>query len=223
MKLKDLGLLDENIAQTMASSVNYNHPLRSLGGTTNSGRLGDGAYSVVTNDRSDPHMVRKYGHKPLKPDAPIKRDGFEVFIQYLMDHDEMDNIHFPKVYTNKKITDTTGAHINKFQVERLVPGSALSIQERAFIEEQNFEPNVLSAFDDSEIIDGMAACVENGVVNAARGKRTIKSESLLEACRIVREAIKATPGSRTDIHQDNIMFRRTPYGVQLVLNDPITF
>jgi hypothetical protein len=224
MKLKDLGLLDENIAQTALSSASYNHYLQRWGGGTNPNRIGDGGYSTVTDDPSDPHMVRKYGHNPMHPDneKPRRRDGFEVFIQYLIDHDLMDNNHFPKVYVNKKITDKSGAYINKFQVERLIEGSDLSIQERAFVEEQNFEPTVLSAFDDDEIIDGMAACIENAIHNPARGKRTLKSESLLEACHIIAD-IMLDSGARSDVHQANIMFRRTPYGVQLVINDPLTF
>lgn len=47
-----------------------------------------------------------------------------------------------------------------------------------------------------------------------------KLESLNEACKIVAMALQATNGNN-DVSSQNLMFRRTSNGLQIVFSDPV--
>ena len=52
-------------------------------------------------------------------------------------------------------------------------------------------------------------------------KGLIKDETLMEALSYLKQFMKSADNVMYDIHKGNIMYRRTPHGLQLVLNDPV--
>lgn len=219
-----LQLLAEDIAQTQVSTQKFNHRLNRIGRAD--GELGAGAFSKVVSDR-DPHLVKKYSHTALH-DGPragdrqgrvYNKDGFDVFVRYLAEHDLMDNIHFPKVYQAKRIEDNNDAHINKYQMERLLESDALNRQEWVFVEENYFNPQT---FDEDIDLYDMALVLRRSLMDERSRERYIKMDSLKEAMAIIKR-IADEENMRIDMHEGNFMWRRTSVGVQLVLSDPLSF
>lgn len=206
-------ILDEKLAQTDVSDRRY-------GGEFNFNRvqrktadeLGRGAFSKVRPDPNDPHMVNKQSVIPLGKSHEDKEDGFAGFVRLMLDNDLMDNIHFPKIYKAQRMTDTTGTHRNNYTIEKLEPISGLAREERAALEEHHMNPGYDEDFSLSERI--YDSC------RSARARDMyIKMDSLKEACATLDE-LDDISDFRLDINRDNLMVRRTPHGLQLVISDP---
>lgn len=209
-----LELIGEDIAQTRVTDHKYggefNHE-KNLKRTSN--ELGRGRFSKVMGMKKDPHMVQKKTIMKVGNPHPTQEDGFTAYIDLLLANDLMDNIHFPKVYEDSKVTDKTGTERHKYTMERLVELSALSDEEIESIGTTHFHRMVYSPESIAEKID--EACQNN------YGRKTfIKLESLRDACEIVQEIAEASR-FRLDLHEGNVMARRTPYGLQLVISDPL--
>lgn len=211
-----LGLIWDDLLEAVHSTKNDSaqfhgqfHPST----IKNKNSIASGDNSNVTNDRSDPHMVRKYNKNPMDDAA----DGFEAFINYLIDHDLMDNIHFPQVYEVKHLDDTTGTHVNKFQIEKLIKLESLSREELVALTNSHFNPELVTA--DPFFI---ATTVSDAVTYPAQLNMKVKMESLKEALQIISD-IRKEERRHLDIHANNLMVRRTPYGPQLVIADPFTY
>lgn len=206
-------IIGEDLAQTQVSDRKYSgqfnydrvrHKTRD--------ELGRGAFSKVRPDREDPHMVTKQSVTPLGSNHLDKADGFDAFVKMLIDNDLMDDIHFPKVYKAQKVTDKTGTHKHNYTIEKLEPLKSLSREELASIEDSHMNPGYDEDFPIWERI--YDAC------RSARAREMyIKMESLKESCQSL-EDMGDYSDFRLDIHRDNLMVRRTPYGLQLVFSDP---
>lgn len=211
--LEVLDLVNEDLARTQISDRKY-------GGTFNLDRaskkttdeLGRGGFSSVRPDKADPHMVKKQSIVPLGRSHADKEDGFSVFVRMIAENGMMDNIHFPKVYKAQKITDANQTHRHHFTMEKLTPLESLEPEEIASVEEHHMTPGYNDELSIAERI--YDAC------RSARARDTyIKMESLKEACEALDE-MDDVSDFRIDIHDDNIMVRRTPHGLQLVISDP---
>lgn len=198
--------------------------------------LGQGWYSVVRNDKKDPHMVKKNSKAARKQtdDGVENEDGFDYFAKALIDNNLIDSIpFFPRIYDIKKITDRNGDYIYKYQIEKLVPYHQLTTKEMQTVISrytQNFDyehnakllgsratpqyvMHLWFAGELSNIVDGMK-------------RKTIKDEDLLNALNILKNMasqIQDESDGKTgfpDIGASNLMYRRTKYGVQPVITDP---
>jgi hypothetical protein len=206
-------ILGEDIAQTQVTDRRYGGKMNFNGDwRQKKGELGRGIFSKVTPDRKDPHMVQKRSTNPMGPDHHIKADGFEQYVRMLVDNDLMDNIHFPKVYKANTSTDTTGTHRNTFTIERLADISSISEEEFQSLAERCLLRPVYDA-------KGLADRIAGACASAYDRKTYIKMETLLEACELI-EAMDNVADFRLDIHDGNLMVRRTPHGLQLVISDP---
>lgn len=203
----------------------YAHPDKILGG---------GLYSVARDDKTDPHMVKKSNYRPMgniKYNGRAERDPFDAYIDYIIDNDLMDNIHFPRVYNVKRIKDQDGKQVSKYQMERLVPLTNLSFEEFSALIETHFKQRLAlpfdgntSKWDDYEYKIARDAIAQ--VLNAAAGGdgralSTIKLYALEDAVNHINKLAKRTRAT-LDIHRENIMVRRTPHGPQLVITDPLS-
>lgn len=177
-----------------------------------------GAFSTVVADR-DPHLIRKYSKTRLSEDDV---DGFRLFIQYLIDSNEMHNPHLPKVYEVKTVRDGKGYRVESYRIEKL-------------LDSKNVEENLLKAYVD-EITgvdtDGMEHrqrhnFLSNRISDAIEGysSKLFTQQPIEDACRIISDAINDLSAHYVDVvndvHQANVMYRRTPQGIQVVINDPI--
>lgn len=178
----------------------------------------DSNFSFVQSDE-DPHMVRKYN----KSEEASRQDGFAKYVEFIVRFKLWDNnVHFPRVYnTNVVQGGDYGDPVYDWTIEKLLDWDAVSVAEydymnqRYFGESVNDEPRLL--------IQDMAS----RILNALRGDTVMSNEvrdpDLITAMEVLKQIKDYAGFVGYDIHKDNIMFRRTPVGMQLVFNDPFGF
>lgn len=169
-----------------------------------------GNFSVVRPNKSDPHTITKTSKISYEPN---KSDMFGRFIKFIYENGYQDNIHMPRVYNWKLITDSDGNKIYKYEVEKLIDGK--------HIDRDVMARYVKSVIPASELVNYDYMVLSDFVTEEILAPRQIfLTDELNEACRIVAEAMKELGGG-VDTHFENLMFRRNKYGIQLVFNDPI--
>lgn len=208
-----LELIGEELTQTQVRNYRYHGNLNfDKDKVAGDNELGRGYFSRVNPDKNDPHMVIKRSTSPMGPNHARKGDGFQEYVKMLVDNKLMDNIHFPKVYKAKTVVDKSNTHRNTFTIERLQ--SIESISKEEF--ESLVERHLLRPVADAE---GLADRISGACHSEYDRKNYIRMESLKEACEIIEE-LDNISHFRLDIHEDNLMVRRTPHGLQLVISDP---
>lgn len=227
--MKILDLLET--IQTDIVDKNYNGKFRTNWGQKHDPTLlGTGYYSNVRKDKTSPHQVVK------NSSSPSSGDKFQYFARYIAEPGKgrMDNVHIPKIYAIGNYTDKNGSTIQKYKMERLRPLHELSREEVQVMMESLFdlesEEFIQSMQEYSEATDYpikhlmtdyrmlsffIKKCAMDGDYDG------IASSELIDAIKIVREVVKKTAGY-PDIHDENVMFRRTSVGPQLVISDPIS-
>lgn len=191
----------------------------------------DSSFSTVRNNRDDPHTVVKHNFRPMNPVQwdSMPTDGFNFFIEALIRKDAMDNIFFPKVYNIRKISDNHGQYIHKYVTEKLYPLNSLEVDDLKKIYGECLYGYKKAGFNEEEehyprkMARAIAGALSDAVENQDFSR--IKSDELKEALQILL-VIKnefSKRGAGFDLHSDNIMARRTPFGVQLVINDPFSY
>jgi len=194
-----------------------------------------GRFSTV-KPGSDPHTVKKSSKVPGMDTI----DGYWTFIDYVIKYKLWENPHFPRVYSIKKIKDSTGDLMFRGEIEKLEPLKELNLKEIEHLFERIFGQDGLptlmqntAGLDSSELkkayIDRFAKDIEQ--ISKGITKLKIVDDSFKKAIKILqmirkkekqagKKSIRGGRGLIYDIHSENIMVRRTPYGLQLVFTDP---
>lgn len=223
MKIRNLL---ENLTPTSFADKRYNGKFGAASGRT--GVLGDGSFSRAREDKKNPHSVVKHSKLPLR-----FQEGFNLFATYVATTPgAMDNVHIPKVYKISKYTDKNGKHIDVYDVEKLIDGGSITEKEFKYMLESYFDTSdsklarIIERNGYTEYV--LAEVIEFSVLSDEYAKKIISTE-LQKAVVIVRNAVEYannnldtfSVSARTDLHNENIMYRRTPFGVQCVISDPI--
>lgn len=217
----------EELIQAQRTEQKYNGILRkSIPNSDHPNFLGRGKFSTVRNDKTDPHLVKKSNIAPSEQDDD--GDGFNIYIKYIHEQKLQDNIHFPRVYTAKKISDKTGKYIYKYTLEKLEEWGALSAKEFEYIVENMFDGLASEGqnydFNDFttrvRTVKAASKIIQKACLGRDDGLEMLKPDDLYEACLTISN-IAEIYDMRPDVHPANIMFRRTPHGVQLVITDPL--
>lgn len=179
--------------------------------------LGHGFFSSVKNDPNDPHMVKKHGIKPSAEDA------YNVFIEYLIDNDLMDNIHFPKVYDITKIQDRNGHTIHTYKIEKLINFNDASTKEAEAFIHRSFDDRAteMMARNNYGLLSAITMFFEDCLMDHPEYVGMITDDSLKEALRVIKAIEGQDRHIFSDIKSDNMMWRRTPHGLVLVFIDPV--
>jgi len=172
-----------------------------------------GNFSAVKDDSKDPHMVKKFSKRGRSDED----EGFKAFVMFLYNNGFDGNIHMPRVYDIKTITGRDGITIDSYRMEKLVSLQSVSREELVAYSEMMSDKIDVADDVDTEFIPEEIAYFLKAVI---AGRTQSKMESLNEACNIVARAERAT-GATLDLTTKNIMFRRTPQGLQLVFSDPL--
>lgn len=180
-------------------------------------QLGHGHYSRVKPHPSDPHLVKKTSHN-IKYSGD---DGYRSFIAYIIENKLTDNIHFPKVYNIRTITDKNGKKIYSFDVERLVPLRKLGVEQMKAALDSHFNDDRIEEVEDED--DGIGIIMTNIDMAVHEGVFSVlKTQELKDACFILFKLSKDEASPHWfDLKYDNMMWRLTPYGAQLVFTDPL--
>jgi hypothetical protein len=193
--------------------------------------LGRGYYSAVSKDRKDPHMVKK--HNTRFDD--IDDDPYRLYAKFIIDNKLFENPYFPRIYQHKKIKDKKGNILHKFQLEKLEELNKLSHDEIDHILRVIFkEPekiinsfktaHVPSRFEDRKKQRKLIAIAKE-IKEAINHNHIyeIKDKNLIHAIREINHFMNhECKNCYNDLHPKNLMARRTPYGAQLVITDPVS-
>ena len=234
MKILDL-LNEEQQHKTTGAIKHYSGKLKQSYDAFNDDK--SGAFSSVKDDKTDPHMVKKYHHGPMDndPDSEVGEDAYVYFALWTAKKN-VSNPCLPRIYDIKKIKDRTGKFISRYQIEKLIPGSDLEpeelwhIMQRYFTKNEDFDATLQDVkrrihnnHDMKTPILMMGRLCEMYIKGRSD---SIKDESLKEALDLIREFLQTYKNSKhftLDIENSgNIMFRRGPHGLQLVITDPVS-
>jgi hypothetical protein len=199
-----------------------------------------GAFSWVEDDETDPFLVNKKHF--IDSENPESRDGFYVYLNKIKDK-MAENPFFPRVYELRKHHQQDAESYSRInsKIEKLFPLKDLSIPlQDAMVKSLLDMPKLLEEVDKHKsgkmfyeyvkryekhygqyysenmiyfliylrIIDGLHISPS----------KVIKNKELEDALNLILSSKRSV-----DLHDDNVMFRRTPYGPQLVLSDPLSF
>ena len=193
--------------------------------------VGKGYFSRVTPDKNDPHMVKKKSTMAVDSE----RDGYRIYINAIASAKAAEgNPYFPRVYSAKTLQDPDGNALSNYTMEKLVDWRSqdVSLEEIlpaiiAHIGEEKVERSkeLMSDFSEADFKDKLMwfvankfdACADVGVCNALPPLAKEAQDFISHIVgRNRRELVKGL-----DIKNENLMFRRTPHGMQLVITDPI--
>lgn len=227
------------LIDTKISSVKYRGNLKD--GTINHIKNSrSGAYAAVQDDRHDPHMVRKHHYYPLNdtpkdatdnyPQEYLVQDNYTRFAIWLAAN-KIDNICLPRIYNIKRIEDSSGKYIYKYQIEKLIEGTSLSPKQLLHAFSHYFDLDALRDYkhfdwnDNRSIIRLMGEYCAKYIYSGT--DKMIINDELIEALNLIKtfvkdELVANDIGFTMDIaNSGNIMFRRTGLGLQMVITDPV--
>ena len=188
-------------------------------------KLGMGAFSTAYQHKHSPHDVVKGSKLTAKP------DGFEAFFMGLSEHPEMQtNPYFPR-FRNINRFKAKGKQQTSYmvRVETLEKLKVLSNKESEMLfdkiftdEGKKFVEEKLHKWDlNPKKWSYLTIGLEFLVTDTAL-LEDVKDEHLLQAMDFLQE-LSEKYNYDIDLHDENIMIRRTSVGPQLVLNDPLGF
>lgn len=180
--------------------------------------IGKGRYSTVRSDPKDPHMVTKKSKFDKNTTQYHNKDVYPQFIEALINSDQKMNPYFPRVYGMKSYTDQKGDKLHKFNIEKLEDLRELSKEELEHIMDLAIDENVRKARKISD--ERIFAWFISEAVKKNSIRKEIKDKNLYNALTFLSKFLKKN--WFLDLHSENMMFRRTPYGPQLVITDPFS-
>lgn len=199
-------------------------------------KIGGGSFGKVYRNKSNPHEVIKIGFTENIP----TRDGYLGFLNNIK---RLKLTTFPQVYNIEVFQNVdpedkrNHPFIFKVHMEKLIPTKQLNSSEIVSLSERFF--GSIPATDEERIHyktydkiayfldqlkrylqydDSYDKSYSSHVVQPTR--KEIPDAQLRLALRAMRKTLK---DFRLDLHDENIMFRRTPYGVMPVFTDPFAF
>lgn len=204
-------------------------------------RVGRGSYADAYKHKKRPGTILKVGRYSSSPQS----DGYLSYINEIISTNEMaTNPYFPRIYDVRvyptlpdwerpKRDQPAGEYV--IEMERLEPTTVLSSAEVSAIGRKIFKSwneeamkshgRTYNDGEDDQQIRLYRARYLAVHMSAAVGKygpniHDVHDEKLLEAIELI-ERVSAKPGMFLDMHEDNIMVRRTSIGPQLVIIDPL--
>jgi len=191
----------------------------------NVSKLGIGAFSTAYQHKHSPHDVVKGSKLTTKP------DGFEAFFMALSEHPKMQaNPYFPR-FRNINRFKAKGKQQTSYMVriEALEKLKALPDRESEMLFDKIFTDEgrelVKERIHRWDRQPAKWNYLSNGIEYIDHDpaiKAQVKDEHLLQAMDFLKE-LSIKHEYDLDLHDENIMIRRTSVGPQLVINDPLGF
>lgn len=203
---------------------------------TDEKRIGSGFFSSVKSVLNDPHLVKKYRNRFGE------RDKYWDYADIIIKEKLWNNPYFPRLYTKQTYLDREHQELPIIKMEKL--DSKINKKEALYLLDKMFK---LSGKDLKEFQEEIN---ENGVdfitkaiarpiaaIISAESETAftfysgfsefrldvkIKDPLLKQAINKLIE-IKNEISSSVDLHTNNLMYRRGPTGVQVVITDPFSF
>lgn len=196
--------------------------------------IGTGAFASTYSHQDRPEDVRRVS----KPQT-IK-DGYWAYVRALKDHPDSGNPYFPKFregteYHQRSGHTMTNRSVLSVKMERLRQLNELSeieiesVLERWFGEQWKKSLSVIYGIDVYEIsswwnspafvlVDIMRREIDSQLTSNSK----LKDCQLVDALKFIKDLVIASrDGLALDLGTNNVMYKRSPYGIQLVLTDPV--
>lgn len=195
-------------------------------------RLGKGYFAVTfTDDPDQPGTVRKVvagsdhdiSYSGGRTIEDVKDDGYIQFLIAAAKGGKLDeNPYFPKIYSIVVKELDKGMVVYAVDMERLTPLKNLRLPELKAIADRVFgekmADELFAEFKTPKEAREELASHFDDILYGTADLKYIKDPHLKEALKIVKRLGKKTT---IDLHDENIMVRRGPYGNQLVITDPV--
>ena len=189
-----------------------------------------GRYSQVKPDTNDPHMVNKKSFDPIK-DLETN-DGYFYYINKISESGIADgNPYFPRVYDVNVYRDSTGKATFDAKIEKLEHSDNLSEEELLLVANHCFK-DFEDAMKRKAAYGGtlerkiptkkllILKTISMLLYDSLRHQGYVKDPMLADAMKFIDELYRKNKKVDEDLHEDNFMFRRGRYGLQLVITDP---
>jgi hypothetical protein len=183
--------------------------------------LGAGYFSSVYAHDDNPHDVMKF---PRKEFNKTDTDGFRVFISALAEDKEMQsNPYFPRFRMIRKF-EKGDEHSYTARMERLFPLDSLETEDLYSIIERIYDDETAAYLYDRASLPHLyfkqVATIVSNTVEKGWHLEKVSDPLFTEAADWLYE-LGQKEGFYIDLHFNNMMVRRTPYGSQLVISDPL--
>lgn len=188
--------------------------------------LGTGNFSKVRSTR-DPHVVKKSSISTTRGNPELD-DAYWDFVNLVLKNKLWENPYFPRFYRKTSIQGEKDTSHHSVEMERLesiekAPNEDLIPMIRKALNKKGREYVKAKA----EEVGGKGALIFafSTVINSAvydGNLSLIGDDELAKALKILNLYAKNS-SVKIDIHEENIMARRTPVGLQLVITDPFSF
>jgi len=186
--------------------------------------LGSGYFSKVRST-NDPHVVKKSSVETTTGNPELD-DAYWDYVDLIIKNKLWENPYFPRVYkkTSMRGKEDTGHHSVEMErlesIEKATKDDLLPITRKAF--NKKGREKITSDVKEKKIspITAISRVLDNAVNSG--NLSLIKDDELAKALKILNLYAKNSSVG-VDIHEENIMARRTPVGIQLVISDPFSF
>jgi hypothetical protein len=185
--------------------------------------LGSGAYSTAIERDNAPGEITKVS----KPIRDLKEDGYFRYLTTILREQRLQgNPYLPKIYKVKIYRDKDGLFFYILNMEKLYNIRSASEEELEAMVDKAFNEVPVEEDNYTSKKEALLLSLSNYIEQCIRKDdvKNIKDDDLHDAMVFISEAQRSgrTRGSRhLDIHDGNIMMRRTSVGPQLVLTDPL--
>ncbi len=244
MKLKTiLEAFGSRVTPTRSSDKQQSTMMDRISASKNYEFVGSGHFAKVGNQRTKPHEVFKVG--TTHNDAPLEDDGYFNYAKMIANSEKaQQNPYFPRIYSVKSFMHTYDKPSYHVRMERLQPLSELPLEVLESMMKRMFHPQALQAdgltseqrrirhnlekgtnpdeleeINRENLYDHMSLLLARVVTEPAQ-MALIKDPMLKQAMMFIRTLHQKGVGD-IDIHEENLMFRPTPHGPQLVITDPL--
>jgi hypothetical protein len=178
-----------------------------------------GAYAYGSVNKKDPHMFNKKTYMP----TDLDNDGYYQYVKAIEKHIG-SNPYFPRIYVIELKKDPKGKIIPNYDIEALSNGDDFSFESLLSLAKRMYKdfPTMTEEHDGG--ILGLRRKMAEYMRDSVRANdfSAIRDNNLKGALMLVAKIIKSNENFMCDLHKDNIMFRGTPNGPQLVITDPIS-
>ncbi len=178
-------------------------------------RLGEGGFATVwAHPVHDDHVIK------VHHSGNDLQDGYLNYIQQ-KEVRSKSNPHFPIIHSIKHYIPQQGmSSVSIIKMEKLHKEDDLNDKERQKVKEEGGFSNYTQPHEAmGNILHQKRNTIMPGAVSRMNRRET-ENPHLLNAMRLINKVKKET-GAYGDFARRNVMYRRTPHGVQAVITDPL--
>lgn len=177
-----------------------------------------GAYAYGSVNKKDPHIFNKKTYIPTNLDS----DGYYQYVRAIEKHIG-SNPYFPRIYVIKLQKDPKGNIIPNYDIETLSNGDDFSFDSILSMAKRMYKDFPTMSEEQDGIIGIRRKLARYMLENVRKNDfSAIRDNNLKGALMLIASVINKNDNLECDLHKDNIMFRGTPNGPQLVITDPIS-